>query len=288
MSNERQVDAVNELENKKNLKKSRIWEIDFLRGIFILLMIMEHMFVCVAFYYGPTWFMMADKPDGLLKFFDASVFYIDHPIHIAIHLIVVCLFIFICGLSSYFSRNNLKRGAGLLIISMAITLVTYFLKDIDAYITFGILHNLSFNILIWAIITIFTKNDKKKNLTIGLTISLTISILFLASTVNTNFKEKLGDFFYILTETDATMSKSPGDFFPIIPWSAMFFLGASLCPYLYPDKTSLLQKADGKWNKPICFVGRHTLIIYLLHIFLICGILELVTYSSYGQWTFLT
>lgn len=48
-----------------------------------------------------------------------------------------------------------------------------------------------------------------------------------------------------------------------------------------------MPKLDGKWNKPVCFIGRHTLIVYVVHLILIVAVLELASYFGFHEWLFL-
>lgn len=48
-----------------------------------------------------------------------------------------------------------------------------------------------------------------------------------------------------------------------------------------------MPKLDGKWNKPVCFIGRHTLIVYVAHLVFIVAVLELASYCGFHEWLFL-
>ena len=72
-------------------------------------------------------------------------------------------------------------------------------------------------------------------------------------------------------------SFSPGDLFTFVPWSAFFFFGTFIQPYLYSERKSLFPKLNGKWNKGFCFIGRHGLLIYITHVLIIALILMLIS-----------
>lgn len=57
---------------------------------------------------------------------------------------------------------------------------------------------------------------------------------------------------------------SPGDFFPLMPWLGWFLLGAVLGGLLYKDKSTRLGFVNEKFVAPVTFVGRHSLLFYLL------------------------
>ena len=224
-------------------------------------MVVDHMFISVCYFFGPEWFTAAsgDAANGFVKFFEASVFYVDHPARAVIQPIVVMIFITLCGLSTGFSRNNLKRGSILAIVAVIVTMVTRAMPDQSMFIYFGVLHMLAFCILTWSLIIALTKNNKRINLIVGLSLTILIAGLYIGARTNPVFEFKLSRVVFIMIQTEETFSMSPGDFYPLIPWTGVFFAAAALSPYLYPYKKSLLPALDGKWNKPLCFIGRHTL-----------------------------
>ena len=67
------------------------------------------------------------------------------------------------------------------------------------------------------------------------------------------------------------------DYFPLHPNLGYFLIGAAIGKTLYRKKESLLPAlADyGIW-KPLCFLGRHSLWVYLLHQPILSGICMLI------------
>lgn len=57
-----------------------------------------------------------------------------------------------------------------------------------------------------------------------------------------------------------------GDWMPLFPFILFFMLGALLSYFVYRDKKESFTSVKYNWEKPFCFLGRHTLIIYLSHI----------------------
>jgi len=104
----------------KRKLKIRHGEIDVLRAVAIVLMVLFHLvydmnvFAGVSIDYQSPFWLIEGKTTALL-------------------------FIFISGLSSGFSRSPFRRGLKVLFYGMGITVVTYlFMKD--EYVRFGILH----------------------------------------------------------------------------------------------------------------------------------------------------
>ena len=65
------------------------------------------------------------------------------------------------------------------------------------------------------------------------------------------------------------------DFMPLFPYLGFFFGGAILSKFTYSvHKESYFKRHE--WERPICFVGRHSLIIYISHFILLIAIFSLV------------
>ena len=108
----------------------RIEIIDALRGIAIIYMVFYHAlydFVMLGFDWAPA----VLHSQRIIVTFDSG------------------LFIVLSGICCSFSRNNALRGAKLLGIALLFTLATVVI-DYRSPITFGILHLLSFSMLIYS------------------------------------------------------------------------------------------------------------------------------------------
>ncbi|MDD6360592.1 MAG: heparan-alpha-glucosaminide N-acetyltransferase domain-containing protein [Christensenellaceae bacterium] len=274
--------------NPSRKASRRIWELDFIRGFLIILMLIDHLLMTVDYFFGPEWVRLsAGAANGFTRFFAAADFYMTHPAREVIHPVVVLLFITLCGLSTGFSRNIMKRACTLSFISIGITTVTAAINISGMYISFGIIHLLTVCVATWAIVNLITKRNKYANLFAGLALGLVVTALTMAVTFNENLMRKIGNDGFVFVFNDATFDRSPGDFWPLIPWSGIFFFAAALSSFLYADKKSLLPSLDGKWNKPFCFVGRHTLIVYVFHLIVLVAVLEIISYGKFGKWLFI-
>ena len=126
---------------KKASDKNRIFFIDELRGFSILCMIFYHAFYLFDSFFAWNW------ADTLFEFF------------MPVQPLFAGIFIFLCGISCTFSRNNLKRGLILLGIALGFTFVTAVIMPkmdfVGSEIYFGILHFLAVSILIYALFSRF-------------------------------------------------------------------------------------------------------------------------------------
>ncbi|MBU5575147.1 MAG: DUF1624 domain-containing protein [Candidatus Aenigmarchaeota archaeon] len=207
----------------------RIWQIDFLRGIAVLSMIL--------FNYSFT-----------LKFFNLinynSIFY-----WFFVPRFIAAMFIFISGVSSYLSikRNKnffhtFKRGVKIFTIGILITLITYFLFK-EHFILFGILHLIGISI----VLSYFFFKFEKFNFIFGFII-LFIGVFF-------NFSNQY--LFWLFPQKISSF-----DYEPLFPWFGIFLLGMGSGKFVYYNFKP--KNAEKMFNK-ICFLGRNSLFIYLIH-----------------------
>lgn len=218
----------------------RSWELDFLRGLSILLMVVYH----TAF--------------NLKEFYGLPVPY-DHYLIYPLTKLFAGLFIAISAISCGFSRHNTKRGLLLLLIAYGITLVTYWLVP-GSNIFFGILHFLGVSILLYPLLK---RIPPLGLLILGLVIIFS-NIWVYNIILSHNWLAPLG-----LTSS----SFSSVDYFPMVPWLGVFLIGMAIGAWYYPHPRSLLKPRPETW---INRVGRHTLIIYVLHQPIVSGILYLL------------
>jgi uncharacterized membrane protein len=243
----------------KKRKAPRFWEIDALRGLAVIAMIAYHSFFC-ANYIG----LSALSPyHGFLGI---------SPLFIA------ATFLFVSGLSMRASRDSaiargeapgFKRqarrslliGAGALVI----TLVTFFAAGLESFVAFGILHCVALaGIILYPFL-----GRRWLNLCIGLPL-IVAGFLFLHGREFPRFAW----WFFILGFRPE--GYYPLDFVPLIPWLGFSFLGIFAASFLYKDGRRAFSWPFGGTSPQarfLSFLGRSSLIIYVVHIPLILGIL---------------
>ena len=284
-------------------KRERVWEIDFLRGFCVMLMILDHLALLLSEIFGPTWYgwgeTFVETADAFTKF---CRLWIDSDARRVIHPIVLFIFFSISGVCCAFSKSNLKRGGLLAVFALLYTFVTYGAQTLiyddqdvlhtgSLFVSFGVLHFLAFCILLYAVIELSTRKAKgQKWITSGISLAIivVVVVLYFCYTPPENTPKIFGIFFppkdihgnYV--EFYSQSEISPGDLFSIIPYSAFFFFGTMIAPFVYPTRRSLLPKLDGKWNIPFTFVGRHALIFYLAHLVVLAGLISLIGYACTG------
>jgi len=221
--------------------KNRIWELDFLRGIALILMIYFHIIF------------------DMKEFYNYPVIY-GSGINYYIGKAAAILFILISGISCSLSRNNMKRGLKVLGIALVITAVSYIYSK-DFCIKFGILHFLGASMLLYPL---YSRINKYLLIVLGTAviiagyfvqkINVSTEILFPIGLINSKF--------------------TSGDYYPLLPWLGVFMYGNAMGRILYTAKTSILNFPIR--DNIISMGGRKTLLIYVLHQPVIVLILALV------------
>jgi len=220
--------------------RPRAWELDFLRGLSILLMVIYH----TAY--------------NLKEFYGLPVPY-DHFLIYPLTKFFAGLFIALCAISCGFSRHNVRRGLLLLVIAVGITAVTSITVP-GSNIIFGILHLLGVAILLYPLLR---KIQPWLLLLLGLII-IGASFYLPAITVAHDWLAPLGIY---------SAEFSSVDYFPLIPWLGVFMLGMAIGAWYYPTPRSLLSpRPENIINR----IGRYTLIIYILHQPVVTGLLYLI------------
>lgn len=238
--------------------------IDEVRGFLVILMIFFHLF------YDMGDLFSIGIGTTLFNFFaPAEPFFAS-------------LFIFICGMSCKLSSNNYKRGVQLLFVAMAFSIVSTIIMP-DFAIYFGILHLLAFSILIFALCEPII--DK-----IHWLIGMILTFVLFISTYNlpngyigfASFSIELPGWLYssinLLPFGLIPSNVATADYFPLIPYIFIFLCGGF---YGVTVKRGNVPNFYRNMHiRPLAFVGRHALIVYILHQPVIYGILMLYNYIA--------
>jgi uncharacterized membrane protein len=183
---------------------------------------------------------------------------------------LAALFIFLAGMSCNFSKNNAKHGASLLTAAYLVTAASLFVLPKEA-ITFGILHLLSASMLVYAA---FERVLRKIPVWVGACLCLLIFVLTygvssgylgFANVLNLPLPEilKYQNKLYMFGFIDA--SYAAADYFPIFPHMFMFLAGSFIGRTVVNNRDRLPVWTTSNYIPPLSFIGRHSLVIYLLH-----------------------
>lgn len=246
--------------NESRVSKTRYALLDELRGFLVLCMIFYHGFFSLTQIFG--WY----ASELLFDFFTP------------VEPFFAGAFVMLSGMMCGFSHSNIRRGAICFGIAIGVTVVTVigsnWLGSIDIY--FGILHLLGFSMLFCGV---FNFALKRVNKWVGLIVSLALYIVFHG--VHSSYTDFVGisalipESWYqnpwLFPFGITTESFHSADYFPIIPWLFLFIAGYYLYKFHFVEKHPKIF--EPKRIPPLGFLGRHALIIYVVHqpiIYLLC------------------
>lgn len=246
-------------------KITRLWEVDALRGVAIVLMVFYH-FVWDLNYFG---LYTANMLTGPWQVFARSI---------------ATMFIFLVGVSLTLSHNRavrqsesadlfkkfLLRGAKIFGLGLVITVATYFFIG-RGFVIFGILHLIGVSIIL---AYPFLRWDRWASLATGL-IVIALGVYVDRFVVTFPWLIWLG-----IKQIGVYMV----DFYPLLPWFGIALLGVFAGHMLYPEGQRCFSLPDWSDVLPVRglrFLGRHSLLIYLVHQPILIGVFWVLGYATF-------
>ena len=254
------------MSDKKRLTGDRAWELDFLRGIALLMMLFMHLSWDVRYEFGVDFFSYLEK--GWFWSF--------------VHPIIVVLFVSVSGICCTLSRNNIKRGLKLLGATSVLTLVTLaitLIVHIECLIIFNVLAVLTCGVFLYVLIS-FIENKTKANANAVNVIMGLAGLYIVICGCNIHYMDYSTDSLIFLP-VGFEIKGSPwmADYMPLFPWLGVFLIGCVIGRICYKDKKTLFAgrgKVMTAIARPVEFIGRHSLIIYLVHQPVVYAVLFLI------------
>ena len=233
--------------------KKRIWELDALRGLFILGVVVVHfVYDLVELYQLVQW----DYP----------------PVFAFVMNWGGVLFFLISGISVTLGSRCIRRGLLVIVGGLIISAVTYGMyrfgfsgKGIIIY--FGVLHCLGICMLLWPIF------KRLPHWALALSgIALILLGFYLRSLPRV-------DSYWLMPFGIPWESFASSDYFPLLPYFGFFLTGSALGKSVYRKKETLLPQVNNEniFIRALLWCGKNSLWIYLLHQPLLNGIFFLIT-----------
>lgn len=237
------------------MDSKRIWELDALRGLCILVMVVIHLVFDLVELFG-------------------LVHWVYPPVFAFVKDWGGVIFLLISGVCITLGSRCIRRGLIVLACGALCTLVTalmywFGMADRSIIIWFGVLHCLGVCMLLWPV---FRRLPVWALGSIGAVLVIA-GFAVRGLTVPTVWLAPLG-----LTAKGFVSS----DYFPLLPDLGFFLLGAVLGRTVYRSRRSLLPRwnAEAAPLRFLCFCGRQSLPIYLLHQPILSGICLLLMIRS--------
>lgn len=229
-------------------KRQRVWEIDFLRGVCVILMILDHLTILISEVFGPHWYGGFNRGDAFTKF---CYHWFNGTTRDVIHPIVLFVFFSISGISCTFSRNNAKRGLILGGIALLYTLGSYVAQNAigipGTFVAFGVLDFLAVSMLLYAFVSFITRDNRWGIAGVSAVLIIVTLVLYFCYTPPATTPKF---FAWIFPPRDFhgnpslfynAYEFSPGDLFTMIPYTAFYFAGALIGELFYYERLSLVR-----------------------------------------------
>jgi len=227
-------------------ERPRFIEIDIARGIAILMMVLFHTLFDVSFFsIAPV-----DVSTGFWRYFAYAT---------------ATLFLLIVGVSlvvshdraaaklsgSALTKKFLLRGAGIFSLGLLVTAATWLYLG-EGFIIFGILHLIGVSVMLSPLFFRFGRY----NLIIG-------SCCILAGFFLTGIYGP----WWLLPFGIHPAGFTSVDYTPLFPWFGVVLVGIGIGNFLYTGgvRQFAVPRLPDLFSAPLSFLGRHSLLIYLVH-----------------------
>jgi len=229
-------------------QEERYPELDALRGIAVLMMVIYHLVFNLAYFYGwdiavfeGGWWLFARTTATLFLLVMGMCFMISWDRA--------------STLAPTFSKKylkHLKRGITIFTGGMLISLATWFVAP-DAFVKFGILHLIGVSVLLQP----FFQRYNKGNAFLG--------AAFIA--IGMAFKERLVENPFLFPFGLTTSTFASLDYYSLFPWFGVILIGMALGSALYVPQQRFLLKPVTTLPYPrwLLWTGRRALVLYFLH-----------------------
>ena len=240
--------------------KERVYALDWLRGIAVLGMVLHH----ALFTWEQIAYMFGDPIT--FEVLQTGTFWVLQEIFVG-------LFLLISGICTAYSRNVLRRGAIGTGAALLITLVTGILLPLIGItgldIWFGILHMIGLSMLLYGLFT----HPKRW---VGACTALGLFLIYLITVNSAGTAFASGILAIIGFPQEGFYS---ADYYPILPYFFVFLAGAVLGPVVREHRFP--EFFYSKRIRPLEWVGRHSLWVYLAHQPILFGLFGLIYWLMY-------
>ena len=297
--------------------KERFWELDFARGICVVLMVFDHCMYCM---WGILPFINEVLGTAFLSGAEeVGRAYWNWEFRQTARFFVITAFFMLCGISCTLTRGNFRRFIPLALVAGGITCVT---RLIDSFgmegttILFGVIHMLAAGILLYALLDnaavavgdmlgqgkisrFFREALRYLPGLVGIGMLIWLFNGYAHFSFENGYLDIVSDFTGAATTEEnlflsifLSIKAAPSnhyfeygaytsDYFPILPWAAVVLMGGIVGRLVYHSSAKYaFAPLGGAWNSGVCFLGRHAAVIYIAHMIVIPALFALCALIS--------
>jgi len=242
--------------------KERFWEIDLLRGVAVIMMVTYHALydldyfgICHVQVHSGFWSVFARVTAIIFLILVGVSLHLSHTRKMR------------TGASPKFSKY-LWRGLFIFSCGLVVTLITWIFMG-RGFVVFGVLHLIGIAIILAYPFLRF----RFLNLFFG-GIAIFLGILL---------RDQTFDFPWLLWLGFIPRGFYSVDYFPVFPWFGAILVGIFFGRIFYPNFSrvfSVQNLPDGSFGKLLCFLGKNSLRIYLIHQPILIAVIYLLRFSE--------
>lgn len=257
-------------------KRPRIWELDLIRGIIMVMVVFDH--VCrFSYYWGIIHFQTAfGKAIGRVAVGYLNSYFCNNAYPYALWLLC-----FMSGISCQLSHSSSLRLAkfwAFCVVFMGGYLALHFIIPdlVTGYIIFNIVAVLTVSVTIWFVLDKLKVPDLYRKIVGSIMVAAGLTLFYYNRFADGGIFVQ-NPFLALLIYNRNGYNVSPNNFEPLIPHLGFFILGGVFGRHFYKDKkTKLKRETPPKWLSPIMLLGKHSLSAYLFLPVLIISLLWLI------------
>ncbi len=225
-------------------RKQRVYILDALRGMAVIGMLVHHSYVLLNLTKGIE-----------ISFFSSVLFEV-------LQTLFVSVFLLVSGICTNYSHNIVRRGVVIFGAAVAITVVTAIvmpsLQIHGLEIYFGVLHMFGASMLLYACLRPLLK---RLNTTLLCIISVVLYIVWSVWMYFVPYINGVNNLFMVFGFPATDFFSA--DYYPLFPYFFMFIAGTAIGRWIsvgrFPSWFYAIRIPAFE------FIGRHSLLIYLLH-----------------------
>jgi len=243
------------------LKNERVFEIDLVRGLVLFLIVAYHIVYDLYVFVGME-----------------AMSFINAPwLEILLRIPFLITLLLISGISSVFSRDNLRRGARMLFFAFAITVVTFVVDRFIwlgiGVIWFNIIHVIAVSTLLFALLQylatkVWPDQERYRHSFTIFLIIVGLSIVWYGQLITNYPFIRRSDSWWLLPFGFPPRGELMMDYLPLIPWLGFYLIGAGIGRISYPERKTRFPNTSTRFlsaTGPLLWIGRNSLLVYIIH-----------------------